>query len=63
MSYQSEITHFFNELKEQNPNLETEQQAGRALLWDKNQMDIHELESRKQLKQAIIPQKPYVYGQ
>lgn len=33
--YQSEFTQVLNELKSKHPNLEAEQQAGRALLWDK----------------------------
>lgn len=33
--YQSETTQFINQLKTQKPNLDKEQQDGRALLWDK----------------------------
>ena len=34
-NYQSEITHFLDDLKKANPKLEQSQLAGRALLWDK----------------------------
>ena len=34
--YQSETTQFINQMKTQKPELDAQQQAGRALLWDKN---------------------------
>ena len=34
-SYESEITHFLQKLKEERPSLEASQQQGRSLLWDK----------------------------
>jgi len=33
--YQSDTTQFINQLKTQHPELDAEQQEGRALLWDK----------------------------
>ena len=56
--YQSDVTQFIEQLKEQKPDLEAQQRAGRAIWWDK-------LLDRDQLaawKQARVPQKPYVYG-
>ena len=33
--YRSDITNFISEMKEKRPDLEAQQRAGRALLWDK----------------------------
>jgi len=55
--YQSEITNFLNDLKQQRPGLEARQRAGRALLWDKP-LDP---ELQEGFRQARVPQKPYVY--
>ncbi len=55
--YTSEVTMFIDELKAKKPTLESEQRAGRALLWDR-QLD------RKALAdwdEARVPQQPYVY--
>ena len=55
--YQSEATQFIEQLKVQRPELDAQQRAGRALLWDK-QVD------RKiwgEYRDAQVPQKPYVY--
>ena len=55
--YQSDATQFINQLKASRPELDQQQQAGRALLWDK-QVD------RKiwgEYRDAQMPQKPYVY--
>ena len=55
--YQSDATQFINQLKQQNPALEGQQLAGRALLWDK---DVnHEVAADS--AQARVAQKPYVY--
>ncbi|WP_374666685.1 DUF3460 family protein [Ramlibacter sp.] len=56
--YQSEVTQFIEQLKSTQPELEAQQRAGRALLWDR-QLDREALEA---WKQARVPQKPYVYG-
>ena len=55
--YQSDATQFINQLKASRPELDQQQQAGRALLGDK-QVD------RKiwgEYRDAQVPQKPYVY--
>ncbi len=55
--YQSDATQFINQLKASRPELDQQQQAGHALLWDK-QVD------RKiwgEYRDAQVPQKPYVY--
>ena len=56
--YQSEITNFIEQMKEQKPTLEAEQRAGRALLWDKNLNRSEQAE----YGEARVPQQPYVYG-
>jgi hypothetical protein len=58
--YQSDITQFINQMKEQKPTLEAEQRKGRALLWDKNPIDLDE---RSQLKTSRVEQTGYVYYQ
>ncbi len=55
--YPADATQFINQLKASRPELDQQQQAGRALLWDK-QVD------RKiwgEYRDAQVPQKPYVY--
>jgi len=47
-------------LKEQKPSLEEEQRRGRALLWDKQPIDLDERSSQQQ---ARVNQTPYVYYQ
>jgi hypothetical protein len=56
--YKSEITQFIDELKTEKPDLESQQRAGRGLLWDKN-LDRDLLQ---EWGEAKVPQKPYVYG-
>jgi hypothetical protein len=56
--YESEITRFIKELKEKNPELELNQRAGRALLWDKAPID---LDATKRAKESGVKQQPYVY--
>ena len=55
--YQSDATQFIEQLKQQKPQLEQQQQAGRALLWDK-QVDA---EVWQDYRAARVAQKPYVY--
>jgi hypothetical protein len=55
--YKSDVTQFIEELKAKKPTLEAEQQAGRALLWDK----AIDREAQAEFSQARVPQKPYVY--
>jgi hypothetical protein len=56
--YESEITQFIAELRQKNPNLEAEQKAGRALLWDKPPMDN---DSRDRTAESRVRQQAYVY--
>jgi len=56
--YESEATKFIAELKEKNPQLEEQQRAGRALLWDKAPMDLDK-SAREQASR--VEQQPYVY--
>lgn len=57
-AYVSEVTRFIAELKHANPALEAEQQAGRARLWDKQQLDLEEM---RRVKESRVKQKAYVY--
>jgi len=57
--YQSEFTQFLNELKNEKPHLEADQQAGRALLWDKEPLSV---EDQRRAKAAKLKQRPYVYS-
>ncbi len=56
--YESEITQFLRQLKDQKPHLEESQQEGRALLWDKTPLNLDEWTRSQQIK---VRQKPYVY--
>lgn len=56
--YQSEFTQFLNELKVEKPDLEAGQQAGRALLWDKEPLSVEE---QRRSKLATLKQRAYVY--
>lgn len=58
--YQSDITQFIDQLKQQKPGLDAAQRHGRALLWDKPAI---ELEARAHERARRIPQTPYVYYQ
>jgi len=58
--YQSEITQFLNQLKTQKPELEEQQRKGRALLWDKQPLDLDE---RERQQASRVRQTPYVYYQ
>jgi len=55
--YQSDTTQFINKLKAQRPELDAQQQAGRALLWDKK-VDYG---AWKEYDEARVAQQPYVY--
>lgn len=56
--YESEATQFLNQLKVKNPKLEEQQQQGRALLWDKEPLD---LDTQQRHKASRVPQQAYVY--
>ena len=55
--YQSDATQFINQLKASKPQLDQEQQKGRALLWDKEV----DRQAWSDFRKAQVPQKPYVY--
>ena len=55
--YQSETTQFIDQLKAHKPELEGQQRAGRALLWDKPV----DRSAWAEYREAQVPQKPYVY--
>jgi hypothetical protein len=55
--YQSDTTQFITQLKTQRPELDAQQQEGRALLWDK-QLNRDEQQA---FKAGRVAQKPYVY--
>jgi len=57
--YTSEFTQFLNELKSEKPDLEAGQQAGRALLWDKEPLTA---EDQRRAKAAKLKQRAYVYS-
>ena len=56
--YRSDVTQFIEQLKEQKPDLEAQQRAGRAIWWDKHL----DRQAMAEWKDAGVPQKPYVYG-
>ena len=55
--YKSDVSRFIDELKAKNPQLEEEQRAGRALLWDRR----IDREAQAEYREAKVPQDPYVY--
>ena len=55
--YESEITQFITQLKQQKPALESLQRQGRELLWDKPV----DRSAWQEYRAAQVPQKPYVY--
>ncbi|MBC7604192.1 MAG: DUF3460 family protein [Ramlibacter sp.] len=56
--YSSDVSTFIGQLKSDQPDLEAQQRAGRALLWDKHV----NREAQAEYRDARISQKPYVYG-
>jgi hypothetical protein len=57
-AYESEITQFLRQLKQERPHLDAEQQKGRAIWWDKDAID---LEQSRRWRDAKVPQKAYPY--
>ena len=55
--YKSEVSMFIDELKAKKPTLESEQRAGRALLWDR----ALDRQALADWGEARVPQQPYVY--
>jgi hypothetical protein len=56
--HQSDVTRFLEVLKRERPNLESQQRAGRSLLWDQPQ----DLDAQQQWQSGNVRQQPYVYG-
>jgi hypothetical protein len=56
--YESDHTLFIKSLKEKNPQIETGQQAGRAILWDQPSRTLDEQE---RVRTSTIKQQAYVY--
>ncbi len=56
--YVSDFTRFIDELKQQNPTLEADQQAGRARLWDKPTLDLDDM---RRTQESRVKQRAYVY--
>jgi hypothetical protein len=56
--YESEFTKFLKELKQQKPQIDVDQRAGRALLWDKAPID---LDQRARADESRVQQQAYVY--
>ncbi|MCE2915443.1 MAG: DUF3460 family protein [Rubrivivax sp.] len=55
--YTSDVTQFIQALKSERPALESEQRAGRALLWDK----AVDRAAQSDWREAKVPQQAYVY--
>ena len=55
--YKSELSSFIDELKASKPTLESEQRAGRALLWDRALNRTEQTD----WQEAAVPQQAYVY--
>lgn len=55
--YTSDVTNFIEDLKRKNPQLEAQQRAGRALLWDR----AVDREAQQDWQRSRVPQSPYVY--
>lgn len=56
--YESDFEKFLNEMKEKKPEIETRQQEGRAIWWDKAPIDLDE---RDRMQQSRVRQQAYVY--
>jgi len=55
--YQSEATLFIEQLKIQNPELEAQQLAGRALLWEQKVNS----NTQEEFQEGRVAQNSYVY--
>ena len=55
--YRSDTTQFIDDLKQTRPELDAQQRAGRALLWDRP----IDRELQQEFKAGRVAQKPYVY--
>jgi hypothetical protein len=57
--YESEHTKFMREWMDKHPEEVAEQQAGRALWWDKAPQTPEE---QRRLQESRVPQKAYTYS-
>jgi len=55
--YESDITRFLRELKQDRPHLGDEQRKGRAIWWDRPQ----DPETTRRNQASRVPQAAYVY--
>ena len=55
--YESEITVFLKQLKQDKPQLEDDQRKGRAIWWDRAQ----DLDTSQRNRDSRVPQQAYVY--
>ena len=55
--YKSEVTQFIDKMKADKPVLESQQRAGRELLWDKTV----DRSAWSEYREAEVAQRPYVY--
>jgi Protein of unknown function (DUF3460) len=55
--YKSDVTSFIEQLKAAKPTLESEQRAGRALLWDQ----AVDRDAQAAWQEARVEQQAYVY--
>ena len=55
--YTSDATQFIEQMRRQKPDLEAEQRAGRALLWDK----AIDRDALAEIDAGTVSQQPYVY--
>ncbi len=55
--FESDLTRFLRELKQQRPEIEAQQRIGRAIWWDK-ELDLEEQERRRA---AAVPRPGYAY--
>lgn len=55
--YTSDATQFIEQMRRQKPDLEAEQRAGRALLWDK----AIDRDAQAEIDAGKVSQQPYVY--
>lgn len=58
-NYESEHTKFIRALLQKKPQIERDQQQGRAIWWDKQPLDLAAL---KKMEEGRVPQAPYVYA-
>ncbi|MEO0316981.1 MAG: hypothetical protein RL404_658 [Pseudomonadota bacterium] len=56
--YVSDFTRFIDDLKQKQPQIEADQQQGRARLWDKDKLNLDEM---RRAKESRVQQQAYVY--